>query len=175
MKAIVPLEVIEQKIFLIRGQKVMLDRDLARLYGVETKYLKRQVRRNIDRFPSDFMFELSGEEFKNWRCQFGTSNPADKMGLRHSPYVFTEHGILMLSSILNSEKAIGVNIVIMRVFVKLREMVLTNKDFALRLQKLEHTVEEQGKQIHAIFEIVRKVMTVEEKPKRRIGFHAEEH
>lgn len=108
-KVLVSQETIEQKILLIRGHKVMLDRDLARLYGVETKYLKRQVRRNIDRFPPDFIFELSQDEFSDWRCQFVTSNPADKMGLRYRPYAFTEHGILMLSSVLNSKKAIQIN------------------------------------------------------------------
>ena len=96
----IPDEIITNKIYLIRGQKVMLDRDLAELYSVETKQLKRQVRRNIDRFPEDFMFELTKEEFKNWRYQFGTSNSSDKMGLRYSPMVFTEHGVAMLSSVL---------------------------------------------------------------------------
>ena len=106
-------EAIISKICLIRGQKVMIDRDLAELYGVETKQLKRQVRRNIDRFPEDFMFELSEEEFQEWRSQFGTSNEGDKMGLRYAPYVFTEQGVAMLSSVLNSESAIKVNIQIM--------------------------------------------------------------
>jgi len=172
-KTMIPREAIEQKIFLIKGHKVMLDRDLARLYGVETKYLKRQIRRNLDRFPSDFMFQLSQEEFENWRCQFGTSNSADKMGLRYAPYAFTEHGILMLSSVLNSKRAIQTNIAIMRVFVRLREILLTHKDLALQLEKLKHAVEEHGRQIHAIFEIIGRIMAVEEKPKRKIGFHAD--
>jgi hypothetical protein len=105
-------EAIISKIYLIRGQKVMIDRDLAGLYGVETKQLKRQVRRNIDRFPEDFMFELSDEEFKEWRSQIGASNEGDKMGLRYAPYVFTEQGVAMLSTVLNSERAIKVNIVV---------------------------------------------------------------
>jgi len=105
---------IEARIFLIRGQKVMLDRDLADLYEIPTKVLKQQVRRNKKRFPHDFMFELNANEMKNWRCQFGTSNLGDKMGLRYVPFAFTEHGILMLSSVLNSEKAIETNIQIMR-------------------------------------------------------------
>src|SRR6478735_6563721 len=109
-------ELVIRKIYLIRNQKVMLDRDLAELYGVETKQLKRQVNRNIERFPSDFMFELTKIEFENWRSQFGTSNHADKMGLRYAPYAFTEYGVLMLSSVLNSEKAIQTNILIMRIF-----------------------------------------------------------
>ena len=120
---VVAEEAIVSKIYLIRGQKVMIDRDLSELYGVETKQLKRQVRRNIDRFPEDFMFELSDEEFQEWRSQFGTSNEGDKMGLRYAPYVFTEQGVAMLSSVLNSERAIKVNIQIMRVYTKMREML----------------------------------------------------
>ena len=102
-------ELVLSKIYIIRSQKVILDRDLAELYGVETKHLKRQVKRNPERFPEDFMFELTKSEFENWRSQFGTSNLADKMGLRYSPYAFTEHEVLMLSSVLNSLKAITVN------------------------------------------------------------------
>src|SRR6266567_7578225 len=109
---IVTDETIISKIYLVRGQKVMMDRDLAELYGVETKQLKRQVKRNIDRFPDDFMFELNDDEFQNWRSQIGTSNSneGDKMGLRYAPFVFTEQGVAMLSSVLNSERAIKVNI-----------------------------------------------------------------
>jgi len=131
----IPDETITSKIFLIRDQKVMVDRDLAELYGVETKYLKRQVRRNTDRFPEDFMFELTKEEFTNWRSQIVTSNSSDKMGLRYAPYVFTEQGVAMLSSVLNSPKAIAVNIKIIRVFTKLREMLFNNKDLLLRMEK----------------------------------------
>ena len=116
--SLVPVERIESKIFLLRGKKVMLDRDLAELYGVETKYLKRQVRRNLDRFPPDFTFKLSKQEFKDWRRQFVTSNSADKMGLRYPPYAFTEPGVAMLSSVLNSNRAIHVNIQIIRTFIK---------------------------------------------------------
>jgi ORF6N domain len=106
----------------IRNQKVMLDRDLAELYGVETKVLKQAVKRNIDRFPEDFMFELTKSELENWRSQFVTSN-SDKMGLRYSPFAFTEHGVLMLSSILNSQQAIQVNIQIVRIFTRLRNLL----------------------------------------------------
>ena len=109
MKTLVPIELIASKIYLIRGIKVMLDRDLAELYGVDTKRLKEQVRRNIERFPEDFMFELTKEELENWRSQFATSN-RDIMGLRIPPFAFTEHGVLMLSSVLKSERAIQVNI-----------------------------------------------------------------
>ena len=132
----IPDEIITSKIFLIRDQKVMVDRDLAELYGVETKYLKRQVKRNTDRFPEDFMFELTKEEFANWRSQFVTSNSSNKMGLRYAPYVFTEQGVAMLSSVLNSPKAIAVNIKIIRVFTKLREMLFNNKDLLLRMENI---------------------------------------
>lgn len=121
----VPAEVIMSKIYLIRGKKVMIDRDLAELYGVETKQLKRAVRRNIERFPADFMFEMNNEELKNWRCQFGTSNE-DHMGLRYPPFCFTEYGVLMLASVINSERAIQINIQIVRVFIKMREILQEN-------------------------------------------------
>ena len=122
MTELVPIELIASKIYLIRGIKVILDRDLAELYGVETKVLKQAVRRNIDRFPADFMFEMTETEFEDWRSQFVTSN-SDRMGLRYKPMAFTEQGVAMLSSVLKSKRAIEVNIAIMRAFVKLREMV----------------------------------------------------
>ena len=127
----------------------MIDRDLAELYGVETKQLKRQVRRNIDRFPEDFMFELSDEELLDWRRQFGTSNEGDKMGLRYAPYVFTEQGVAMLSSVLNSERAIKVNIQIMRIYTKMREMVMTNQEILLKLEQLERKVDGHDESIQA--------------------------
>src|SRR5713226_5035472 len=145
-------EAIISKNYMIRGQKVMIDRDLAELYGVETKQLKRQVRRNIDRFPDDFLFELSAEEFQEWRSQFGTSNEGDKMGLRYAPYVFTEQGVAMLSSVLNSERAIKVNIAIMRAFVKMREMLTRNKDLGAKLDVLERKYLEHDTTIEKIFE-----------------------
>jgi hypothetical protein len=107
---VIPDEIISNKIYVVRNLKVMLDRDLALLYGVETKYLKRQVKRNIERFPEDFMFQLNTKEFENWRSQFVTSNSSDRMGLRYAPYVFTEQGVAMLSSVINSKTAIKVNI-----------------------------------------------------------------
>ena len=131
----VPEARIEKRIFVIRGKKVMLDRDLAELYSVETRQLKRQVRRNIERFPDGFMFELTRAELENWVCQFGT--PKDKMGLRLRPMVFTEHGILMLSSVLNSKKAIQVNIQIMRIFTKIRGMALTYEDLRQKIESME--------------------------------------
>lgn len=127
---------IESIIYLIRGQKIMLDFDLAELYGVETKALKRAVRRNLNRFPDDFMFEMSDEELQNWRYQFGTSN-SQKMGLRIKPFVFTELGVAMLSSVLNSEQAISVNISIMRIFARLRSFLLLEKEIHDRMNKLE--------------------------------------
>jgi adenine-specific DNA methylase len=127
---------IEAMIYTIRGQRVMMDFDLAELYGVETKALKRSVRRNLNRFPADFMFEMSEEELKNWRYQFGTSNSI-KMGLRVQPFVFTELGVAMLSSVLNSEQAISVNISIMRIFAKLRSFLLLEREINDRMDKLE--------------------------------------
>ena len=160
---LVPVEIIANKIFLIRGQKVMLDRDLAKLYGIPTAMLKRQVNRNIDRFPVDFMFQLTKEEFENWRCQFGTSNSI-KMGLRYKPMAFIEHGILMLSSVLNSDRAVKINIQIMRAFVKVREYLATHKDV---LKKLE----EHDRQIKTIFGVINNLLLpLPEKPKGKMGF-----
>lgn len=168
MKAIVPIEVIERKIYLIRGQKVMLDTDLAELYGVETKILKRTVKRNIDRFPEDFMFTLTGEEFENLRCQIGTSSWG---GSRYLPYVFTENGIAMLSGVLQSKRAIAVNIQIMRTFTKLRDLLLTHKDLKQRLEELEKKYDFQFK---VVFDAIRELMTPAEPKKKKIGFIARE-
>ena len=126
----IPEEIITNKIYLIRDQKVMLDRDLAELYGVETKVLKQAVRRNIKRFPQDFMFEMTKEELTLWRSQFATTSE-DKRGLRYAPFCFTEQGVTMLSCILNSERAIEVNIRIIRVFTKLRQMLTDNLNLKL--------------------------------------------
>ena len=134
--SIIPDESVLSKIYFIRGKKVMLDRDLAFLYGVETKNLKRQVRRNELRFPEDFMFELNDDEFEDWRRQFGTSNE-DRMGLRYKPFAFTEEGVAQLSTVLNSERAIKVNIQIIRMFTKMRSFVLSNKDILRKLDEIE--------------------------------------
>jgi len=164
----IPSERIVGRIFLIRGKKVMIDRDLAELYGVETKMLKRQVNRNIDRFPEDFMFEMSDAEFADWRCQFGTSNYSDKMGLRYMPYVFTEQGVAMLSSILRSPRAIQVNIQIIRAFTRLKELAANNK---LIWEKIEAMEAKHDKDIREIFEVLRSLLIQEEKPKKEeIGF-----
>lgn len=166
-KTIVPLEIIERKIFLIRGQKVMLDRDLAELYGVETRALNQAVRRNIDRFPDDFMFSLSREEIRNL-SQFVISSK-----MKHSPsvLVFTEQGVAMLSSVLRSKRAVQVNIAIMRTFVKLRELMASHKDLARKLNELEKKYDGQ---FQVVFEAIRQLIEVEEKPKRKVGFIARE-
>ena len=178
MKALVPIEVIEKKIFLLRGQKVMLDKDLAELYGVSTKVLNQAVKRNLDRFPEDFMFQLTKEEADAWwqyvmslrlRSQFVTLKRGQH--IKYSPYAFTEHGILMLSSILNSERAVQVNIVIMRTFVRLRRLLASNEELARKLQEIEKKYDEQ---FRVVFDAIRKLLTPPEKPKRQIGFKVEE-
>ena len=141
------IQIIKSKILIIRGNKIMLDRDLAALYGVETRVLKQAVRRNIKRFPDDFMFQLSKEEFLNWRSQNVMSN-ADKMGLRYPPFAFTEQGVAMLSSVLNSDKAIDVNISIMRAFVLLRQHLTDYKDLKEQITKLEKEMNIKFKDIN---------------------------
>ncbi len=178
MKDLIPQEVIERKIYLIRGKKVMLDRDLAKLYGVPTRRLKEQVKRNMKRFPEDFMFELTMEELEILRSQIATSRWG---GERYLPYVFMEQGVAMLSSVLNSERAIEVNIAIMRTFVRLREILLKHKDLAAKIAALElkyknHDMRfsEYDKHIMAIFEAIKKLMAPPpEKPRRIIGFKRE--
>jgi hypothetical protein len=169
-----PDEVITSKIYLIRGEKVMLDRDLAELYGVETKYLKRQVRRNISRFPPDFMFELTETELKNWRSQFGTSN-SDKMGLRYFPYAFTEAGVAQLSGVLNSEKAILINNQIIRVFIKMRAMLMDTLTLKLDIEKIKKKLQNQDKTIELVFNYLDELMEKHKKPepRRRIGFKSD--
>jgi hypothetical protein len=170
MTDLIPVENITSKIFMIRGFKVMLDRDLADLYGVNTKALKQAVKRNIDRFPSDFMFKLNKEEFTHWRSQIVTSNSGDRMGLRYAPMAFTEQGVAMLSSVLNSKRAIDVNIAIMRAFVKMREMLATNKEFSGKLKIIEDQLAEHDEQFQVVFEVIKQLLTEEEKPKQKIGF-----
>ena len=167
----VPVEMIERRIYLIRQHKVMLDSDLAELYGVPTSALNQAVRRNLSRFPADFMFQLSKAELENWKSQIVISNPAARMGLRNPPLVFTEHGILMLSSVLRSERAVQVNIAIMRAFVRLREILATHKDLARKMADLERKQRKQGKQISEIFTYVQKLLEPPKRPhKRPIGF-----
>ena len=164
--SLIPIERIERAIYLIRGEKVMLDRDLAALYGLATKALKQAVRRNLDRFPDDFMFVLDTNEFRNWRSQFVTSK-ADQKGLRYAPMAFTEHGILMLSSVLNSDRAVQVNIEIMRAFVNLRRMLASNVELAGKLKDLESKYDRQFK---VVFDAIRRLMSPPPSTRKPIGF-----
>ena len=167
----IPDERIVDKIYLIREQKVMLDRDLAELYGVETKRLKEAVKRNLFRFPEDFMFELTKEEFENWRSQFATSN-SDKMGLRYSPMVFTEHGVLMLSSVLNSKQAISVNIQIMNIFTRIRQMLSDSQSMKMEIEEIKKKLQNQDKNIELVFNYLDELITKQEDTthRKRIGF-----
>ncbi len=148
----VPDEIVMNKIFLIRGQKVMIDEDLAELYGVPTKRLNEQVKRNINRFPLDFMFQLTESEYINLKSQFATSSWG---GRRVLPYAFTEHGVLMLSSVLNSDRAIKVNIQIMRIYVRIREMIVQNADILKRLEEMERKLSKNDQKVLAIFEYLK--------------------
>jgi len=167
VKEIVPREVIERKILLIRGERVMLDKDLAKLYGVTTGNLNRAVDRNLDRFPDDFMFRLENEEFKKLIFHFGTSSWG---GTRKIPRAFTEQGVAMLSSVLRSKRAILVNIAIMRTFVKLREILSTHKELAHKLSQLERKIEKHEEEIKTIFDAIRQLMSPSVKRWRQIGF-----
>jgi hypothetical protein len=159
---------VEKAILVFRGEKVMLDRDLAALYDIPTKVLKQAVRRNIARFPDDFMFVLDKSEFEAWRSQFVTSN-ADRKGLRYAPMAFTEQGVAMLSSVLHSRRAVLVNVVIMRTFVYLRRMLITNADLARKLERLEEKYDQQFK---VVFDAIRQLMIPPEPKRKQIGFHA---
>ncbi len=163
---LIPQEIIQSKIFLLRGQKIMFDKDLAKLYGVATKVLNQAVKRNIDRFPSDFMFLLTPQEVTSLRSQFVTST---RGGLRYQPCAFTEHGILMLSSVLNSKRAIQVNIQIMRAFTKLREMLVSNKELRQKIEEMEKKYDHQFK---IVFQTIKELLEPPTpKTKGPIGFH----
>jgi hypothetical protein len=169
---IVPAESIERKIYPIRGSKVMLDSDLAGLYPVPTKVLNQAVRRNLDRFPPDFMFQLSDEELANLRSQIVTSN-VGRGGRRYLPYAFTEHGVAMLSSVLASKRAVALNILIIRAFVRLREYLITHKDLARKLEDVERTQLEHSAHIEQIYAYIQRLLEpASESSKRRIGFSA---
>jgi hypothetical protein len=186
-EAVVPLERVERRILLIRSQKVMLDADLAELYGVTTKRLNEQVRRNVDRFPEDFMFQLTDVEMAALRSQSAASNEGQdeesvlrsqsatsnegRGGRRYRPYAFTEQGVAMLSSVLRSPRAVQVNIAIMRAFVKLREMLASHRDLARRLEEMEERYDAQFKDV---FDAIRELMEPPEKPRPRIGFRSGE-
>ena len=169
MKQIMPSEIVERKIYIIRGHRVMIDSDLAALYGVTTFNLNKAVRRNIERFPDDFMFQLSSEEFKALIFQIGISKKS-KGGRRFLPYAFTEQGVAMLSSILRSKRAIQVNIAVMRAFVKLRQILSTHKELAYKLSELERKIERHDAEIQAIFDAIRRLMEPPATSKRKIGF-----
>lgn len=170
MGELIPQEVVEKRIFAIRGHRVMIDRDLAELYEVETKYLNRQVRNNIQRFPEEFMFQLTSVE-KNELVQichrFKTMKHSTSL-----PYVFTEHGVAMLASVLNSDRAIKISIVIIKTFVRLRQMLTTHKELAYKLSQLEQKFDKHDKDILIIFEAIRQLMEPPPPPEKpRIGFH----
>jgi hypothetical protein len=173
MTALVPIESIVSKLVLLRGEKVLIDRYLAELYGVETKQLKRAVRRHINRFPKDFMFQLTKEEYRSLRSQFGTLKRGAHS--KYPPMVFTEQGVAMLSSVLNSNRAIEVNITIMRAFVQLRKMIDSHAELALKLADLERHIKNHDERIQTIFEVIHQLMLPhEEKGKKRIGFTVKE-
>jgi regulator of replication initiation timing len=166
---VVPEEVLMNKIYVIRNQKVMLDKDLADLYQVETKQLKRQVKRNIERFPEDFMFELTELEYENLRCQIGTSSWG---GVRYLPIVFTEQCVAMLSSVLNSKIAIAVNIQIMRIFTKVRQMLTDNTELRLDIEKIKKKLDNQDKNMEIVFRYLDELIEKKEntKPRTKIGY-----
>jgi hypothetical protein len=171
-KDIIPSQHMAQAIRFVREERVLLDFDLARLYGVTTGNLNKAVRRNRDRFPADFMFQLSAEETKSLIFQFGISK--GRGGRRHFPYAFTEQGVAMLSSVLKSERAVKVNIAIMRAFVKLRQTLETNRELARKFSELEKRVGKHDEEIDAILEVIRQLMAPPEKSRREIGFHVRE-
>jgi hypothetical protein len=171
-RSLIPVERIERSILLIRNHKVMIDSDLASLYDVETKALVRAVKRNAARFPTDFMFQLTADEFESLRCQFGTSKAAaGRGGRRYAPYAFTEQGVAMLSGVLHSPRAVAVNVEIMRAFVRLRQMLASNAELARKLDALEKKYDAQFK---VVFDAIRQLMQPspsQQKPK--IGFHTQ--
>ena len=171
-KEIIPIERVVQSIRWIRGQKVLFDSDLATLYSVTTGNLNKAVSRNRDRFPSDFMFQLTAEEAEDLIFQIGRSK--GRGDRRHRPYAFTEQGIAMLSSVPNSDRAIRVNIAIMRTFVKLRQTLDTNRELAQKFSQLEQRVGKHDEEIAAILGAIRRLMAPPEKPGREIGFHVRE-
>lgn len=166
-----PTEQIENRILLVRGHKVLLDSDLAALYGVETRVLNQSVSRNLERFPSDFMFRLSAKELGHWRSRFVMSNPAAKMGLRRPPCAFTEHGALMAATLLNSPRAVQVSLYVVRAFIRLREFLAAHKDLACRLEEHERKLMTHDQAIASLVATMRSLMAPPDPPRRRpIGF-----
>jgi hypothetical protein len=172
-RSLIPIEQIERSIYLIRGHRVMFDADLARIYGVTTARLNQQVKRNKERFPRDFMFQLTDEEFQRLILQFATSNPA-RGGRRKRPNAFTEHGAIMLASVLNTPVAVRASIQVVRAFIRLRVMLTANKVLARRLAELERKLGRHDGQIRTLFEAIRQLMTQPEIERRKIGFHIRE-
>ena len=164
-------ENILEKIYVIRGLKVMLDRDLAEMYGVEVKRLNEAVKRNSTRFPEDFMFQLAQNEWPNLKSQFATSSWG---GTRKPPYAFTEQGVAMLSSVLNSETAIQVNIQIIRLFTKMKQLILDNKDLWMKIEKIEQHLVKNDEEIKTVFAYLKKLLIQENKPRNPIGFRTSE-
>ena len=169
-RLVVPIERVQQVIYLIRGQRVMLDRDLARLYGVETRVLNQAVRRNAERFPADFMFELTREEIMRI-SQFVTSS---ELKFSKNVFAFTQEGVTMLSGVLRSDRAVHVNIAIMRAFVRLREAMASSKEFARRLDDLEKRIASHDKHIRTLFQAIRQLMAAPERQPKKIGFQLKE-
>ena len=173
----VPVEIIQNKIFIIRGHKIMFDKDLAEMYGVPTRRLKEQVRRNLKRFPKDFMFELTWDEAGLSRSQFATLNQGKN--IKYLPYAFTEQGVAMLSGMLNSDRAIEVNIQIMRVFVRLKELVMSHKDLARKIEDLERKFGDHDAKIIHLFNEIRRLLATSEPldnyKRTKVGFIAERH
>lgn len=170
----IPAELVARKIYFVRGQKVMLDSDLAELYEVPTFRLNEAVKRNRDRFPEDFMFQIAKDEAESLTSQIAISKPG-RGGRRYLPYAFTEHGVAMLSSVLNSERAVQVNILIIRAFVKLREVMATHKDLAQKIEALERKYKDHDREIQVVFTAIKKLLEPSpQPPKRRIGFAVDE-
>ncbi len=165
-------EIIHNKIYLIRGYKVMFDMDLANLYEVETKYLKRMVNRNIARFPGDFMFQLSEKELNNLKFQIG---PSSLKGGRYLPYAFTEHGVTMLASVLNSDRATQMSLFIVRAFIKMREMLSTHKDLANKIEEIERKQKEHGDLLASVYSVVKQLINEPAKEKGSFGFRVNDN
>lgn len=166
-KSIIPIEIVSQRIFFIRGHKVMLDADLAELYGVSVKRMNELIKRNTERFPIDFMFQLTKDELQNLRSQFATSSWG---GRRYLPFAFTEHGVAMLSSVLRSPRAVQMNIMIVRAFIKIREILASNKDLSQMIEELQREQKIQNKHINAIYEMLNKLIREPNRPNNPIGF-----
>jgi ORF6N domain len=169
--SVVPIERIESRILLVRGHKVLLDADLAALYGVATRVLNQAVKRNRERFPADFMFRLSAKELEAWRSHFVMSNPGARMGLRRAPFAFTEHGALMAATVLNSRRAVETSVYVVRAFIRVRQFLATHKDLARRLEEHEKKLSTHDQAIAGLMNTIRTLMAPPEPPRRRpIGF-----